>query len=84
MTITLNLTPDEEAQLHTMAARRGVQMEEYVLDAVKKLLPLAGNESRVAALRTLLDDDEAEQRETGEYLLRALDEDRLSNRKLFP
>ena len=26
----------------------------------------------------------AEQQETGEYLIRILDEDRLSNRKLFP
>ena len=29
-------------------------------------------------------DDAAEQRETGEYLTRALDEDRLSFRKLYP
>ena len=42
------------------------------------------------ALGTLLqswidgEDDEAEQRETGEYLVRALDEDRLSGRALFP
>ncbi len=28
--------------------------------------------------------DEEEMKETGEYLLRALDEDRLSDRKLFP
>lgn len=28
--------------------------------------------------------DLEEQRETGEYLIRALDEDRLSDRKLFP
>ena len=30
------------------------------------------------------EDDAEEQRETLEYLIRALDEDRLSNRKLFP
>jgi len=28
--------------------------------------------------------DSQEQKETGEYLIRALDEDRLSNRHLFP
>jgi hypothetical protein len=28
--------------------------------------------------------DPEEQRETGEYLIRALDEDRLADRKLFP
>ena len=30
------------------------------------------------------EDDTAEQQETGEYLIQALDEDRLSDRKLFP
>jgi predicted transcriptional regulator len=30
------------------------------------------------------EDDADEQRETGEYLIQALDEDRLSDRKLFP
>jgi hypothetical protein len=35
-------------------------------------------------LRAWSEDDEDEQRETLEYLQRALDEDRLSNRKLFP
>jgi len=29
-------------------------------------------------------DDAAEQQETGEYLIRVLDEDRLSNRQLLP
>jgi hypothetical protein len=28
--------------------------------------------------------DDEEQRETGEYLIRVLDEDRLSDRKLYP
>lgn len=44
---------------------------------------------RAAALATLFDSwihhgDAVEQRETGEYLIRVLDEDRLSIRKLFP
>ncbi len=30
------------------------------------------------------DEDESEQQETGQYLIHALDEDRLSDRKLFP
>ena len=30
------------------------------------------------------DEDESEQQETGQYLIRALDEDRISERKLFP
>ncbi len=35
-------------------------------------------------LDSLLEGDPEEQRETGEYLRKALDEDRLSYRKLFP
>ena len=30
------------------------------------------------------DEDESEQQKTGQYLIYALDEDRLSDRKLFP
>lgn len=41
-------------------------------------------EGRARALEALrsFDDDEEEQRETGEYLARALDEDRLSDRRV--
>lgn len=42
-------------------------------------------ERRMARLAAVKDiGDEEEQRETWEYLKRALDEDRLSDRKLFP
>ena len=40
-------------------------------------------EAVVRSLRTLLEGDEQEQRETFEYLKQALDEDRPSDRKLF-
>jgi hypothetical protein len=37
-------------------------------------------------LQSWIDDenDDEEQKETGDYLIRVLDEDRLSDRKLFP
>jgi hypothetical protein len=38
----------------------------------------------VQLLQSWIDGDAEEQRETGEYLMSALDEDRLSDRKLFP
>jgi hypothetical protein len=38
----------------------------------------------IKILRTLLETDAQEQRETFEYLKQALDEDRPSNRRLFP
>ncbi|HLK56655.1 MAG TPA: hypothetical protein VKU00_08830 [Chthonomonadaceae bacterium] len=83
MTLTLKLTPEEEAQLSAAAAEQGMAPDEYVLQAVRHLLPGKETAKKIEALRSLLDDDEEEQRETGEYLLHALDEDRLSSRKLF-
>ena len=47
----------------------------------------AEHEAAIRLLRELREgdeNDEQEQRETWEYLKRALDEDRLSDRKLFP
>jgi hypothetical protein len=41
-------------------------------------------ESVLRSLRALLEDDEKEQRETFDYLRRALDDDRPSNLRLFP
>jgi hypothetical protein len=45
------------------------------------------NQAAIELLQSWLDVDEEdaqEQRETGEFLLKALDEDRWSDRKLFP
>ncbi|MCC7371548.1 MAG: hypothetical protein IT306_24220 [Chloroflexi bacterium] len=44
----------------------------------------ANVEAAIELLRSLCDDEEQEQRETGTALLAALDEDRPSYRKLFP
>lgn len=42
------------------------------------------NERAIRVLRSFLEEDEAEQRETWEYLKQALDEDRANDEKLFP
>jgi len=47
------------------------------LEAVK-------NSALIQLLRSWREGDEQEQRKTWEYLKQALDEDRLSERKLFP
>ena len=48
-------------------------------------LPPSDVEGAIEFLRFLREeDDEEEQRETMEYLVRTLDEDRFSDRKLFP
>jgi hypothetical protein len=51
----------------------------------KSLPPKDRRTELITLLQTWIDEGDAEeQRETGEYLIRALDEDRLSDRPLFP
>lgn len=49
-------------------------------------MPVEGTGSKLAALlrRVREDGNVAEQKATGDFLIRALDEDRPSDRKLFP
>ena len=47
-------------------------------------LPAADAESAIALLQSWCDEDAQEQRETWTFLKTALDQDRLSDRKLFP
>ena len=86
MTLTLELTPDLEQRLTREAEKRGVPAEEFTLELLRQHLP---SQDRRAQLMTVFrswikEGDAEEQRETGEYLIRTLDEDRLSDRKLFP
>ncbi|BCL35293.1 hypothetical protein NSMS1_17400 [Nostoc sp. MS1] len=49
------------------------------------ILPKEKKTKLVNLLQYWIDEDDTEeQKETGEYLIQALDEDRLSNRQLFP
>jgi hypothetical protein len=86
--MTLKLRPELERELTQEAAQRGVSPEEFAVDILEQGVP-GSRVNRAAAAIELLrswreDGDAEEQRETGEYLMRALDEDRLSDRKLFP
>ena len=86
MTLTLNLPPEIERRLTEEAKRQGVTAQEYTVQVLAQILP---HRERGAALGVLLASwikagDTKEQKETGDYLLRSLDEDRLSDRKLFP
>ena len=86
MTITLYLPPDLEQRLVQEAQRQGRSLNDYTLELLSKSLPPQDRRTElVTLLQTWLDEeDPEEQRETGEYLIRALDEDRLSDRPLFP
>ncbi|AFW94716.1 MULTISPECIES: hypothetical protein [Nostocales] len=86
MTLTLNLPPELEQYLIQEAQQQGLSVETYTLDLIQKsILQKEKQLRRVNVLQSWIDEsDEQEQQETGEYLINALDENRLSNRQLFP
>jgi hypothetical protein len=86
MTLTLNLPPELEKYLAQQAKQQGLSVETYTLHILQEyILPKEKQSKLVNALQSWIDEGDAdEQQETGEYLIQALDEDRLSDRKLFP
>jgi hypothetical protein len=88
MTLIVDLPEDLEKRLQHEAERRGVPVATLTLELLDHHLPSKSSRQNVIdLLQSWLDEDEQdaqEQRETGEYLIRTLDEDRLSSRKLFP
>jgi hypothetical protein len=86
MTLTLHLPSELEQRLTQEAKRQGLALDAYTLQLLDKFLP---PQERHPELVTLLQSwidagDPEEQQETGEYLIRTLDEDRLADRQLFP
>ena len=86
MTLTLHLPPELEQRLTQEAQRQGLSLDQYTLKLLDKSLPPKDQQTELSTLlQAWIDEgDLEEQRETGEYLIRALDEDRLSDRQLFP
>jgi hypothetical protein len=86
MTLKLQLPPDLEQRLTEEADRSGMLADQYTLRLLETSLPPKGRRDQlIDVLQSWMDDDDAEeQRATGEYLIQALDEDRPSDRKLFP
>ena len=86
MTITLTLPPELERRLTEAAERQGLQVDAYALCVLQQHTSSDDRRAElVALLQSWIDEpDTAGQQETGDYLVRVLDEDRLSNRKLFP
>jgi hypothetical protein len=84
MTLKIDLTPELEQRLAREADRRGIPAETVTLELLNLHLPEKDRQPRlVSLLQSWIEGDAEEQRETGEYLIQALDEDRLSERKLF-
>lgn len=86
MTLTLTLTPDIEQYLTQRAQEQGLSTEAYTLQLLIEHILLKQKQTKsVNLLQSWMDKEDAEeQQETGEYLIQALDEDRLSDRQLFP
>ena len=85
MTLTLDLTTDLEQRLMDEAGRHGIAPDQFVVQVLEQHLPMTGRHEQFAALlQSWLEEDQEEQKETFEYLVRCLDEDRPSQRKLFP
>jgi hypothetical protein len=86
MTLTLSLPSDLEQRLTAEADRQNVAPAEWVVRLLEKHLPPNGRGQELVSLiqSWIDDDDEEEQKQTGDYLIQALDEDRLSERKLYP
>jgi hypothetical protein len=86
MTLKIELTLELEQRLAREADRRGVAAETLTLDLLDEHLPAKDRQAElVSLLQAWVEEGDAEeQQETGEYLIRVLDEDRLSDRKLFP
>lgn len=86
MTLTLNLPPELEQYLFQEAQQQGLSVEAVTLKLLTNTILLRQKQSdAVHLLQAWIDaEDGEEQQETGHYLISALDEDRLSDRKLFP
>ncbi|BAZ09746.1 hypothetical protein NIES4071_15560 [Calothrix sp. NIES-4071] len=86
MTLTLNLPKEIEKYLIQEAQQKGLSTEAYTLQLLTEYITLKAKQAKaISVLQSWIDDTDAqEQQETGEYLIHALDENRLSERKLFP
>jgi hypothetical protein len=86
MTLNLDLPPELEQYLLQEAKQQGLSIEAMTLQLLaNSLLRRQKQAKAVDMLQSWIDDEDVEeQQETGEYLVQVLDEDRLSDRKLFP
>ena len=86
MPLVLNIPPELEERLAEAARQLGISSADYALQALQRQVPANDRRAKLTALlQSWIDGPNAdEQKETGDFLVRALDEDRPSERKLFP
>ncbi len=86
MTLTLNLPPDIESSLFEEANQQSLSVEEVAIQILTFTFTQREKQKKAINLLEswLNDDDIEEQKTTGAYLIESLDQDRLSDRLLFP
>ena len=86
MTLTLNIPPELEKRLTEEAQRAGIATNDYAIRTLDRHVPGPDRSAKlIALLQSWIDAPNLEeQKETREFLIHALDEDRPSERKLFP
>lgn len=86
MELILDLPPELEQYLMQEAKQQGLSVESVTLQLLTKSLQLKQKQAEaIDMLQSWVEDEDVEeQQDTGQYLIQVLDEDRLSERKLFP
>ncbi len=88
MMLQLELSPEMDERLRQEAELRKLPVETIVLNLLNERLPPVWNEARnaaaVAMLQQWIKEDEKLEEEDDDELFRLMDEDRLSDRPLFP
>lgn len=86
MTLTIDLPPELEQYLLLEAKQQELSIETVALRFLANSLLLKQRQvEAVNLLQSWIDDEDVEEQQvTGQYLIEALDEDRLSDRQLFP
>ena len=86
MTLTLDLPPDLESSLSQAANQQSLTVEEFAIQILTFAFTQKERQKKAVSLLEswLSDADIEEQKTTGAYLIEALDQDRLSDRLLFP
>lgn len=86
MTLTLDLPSNLESSLFQAANQQSLTVEEFVIQMLTSAFMQKERQKKAVSLLEswLSDADIEEQKTTGAYLIEALDQDRLSDRLLFP
>ncbi|MBD1861372.1 MULTISPECIES: hypothetical protein [Trichocoleus] len=86
MTLALNLSPELEQYLLQETTQQGLSVEALALQLLASSFLLKQKQTEaVNLLQSWMDhENDQEQQATGQYLIHTLEDDRLSERKLFP